>query len=219
MKCTASVPRVSAISGARAIVVLACLVASQATAQAHSSDPGRDITLQNQLVTLNYHSQFGTMDIVWQDGHKLLGITSSVHLEDGRLLSTGSYAEHELVPSKALANSAVAVGISGAREYTIRSTASGMPALLQHIWLYDGKPWIAIEAELSPEAGAIGTRHFDAVVFKGASAVQLGNSGSLRVLHVPFDNEMWFRYISFSTADMKSGQLYTSDEVTAIYDN
>jgi alpha-galactosidase len=219
MKCTASVPRVSAISWAIAIVVLAWFAASQATAQAHSSDPGRDITLQNQLVSLNYHRQSGTMDIVWQDGHKLLGITSSAHLEDGRLLSTGSYAEHDLVPSKALANPAVTVGTSGAREYTIRSTASGMPALLQHIWLYDGKPWIAIEAELSPEAGAIGTRHFDVVVFKGASALQLGNSESLRVLHVPFDNDMWFRYNSFSTADMKPGQVYTSDEVTAIYDN
>jgi alpha-galactosidase len=219
MKCTASVPRISEISGGIAIAVLAWFAASQATAQAHSSDPGHNITLQNQLVNLNYHRQSGTMDIVWQDGHKLLGITSSAHLEDGRLLSTAAYAEHDLVASKALANSAVAVGTPGAREYTIRSTASGMPALLQHIWLYDGKPWIAIEAELSPEAGAIGTRHFDAVVLKGTSAVQLGNSGSLRVLHVPFDNDMWFRYNSFSTADMKAGQVYTSDEVTAIYDN
>jgi alpha-galactosidase len=219
MKCTASVPRISEISGGIAIAVLAWFAASQATAQAHSSDPGHNITLQNQLVNLNYHRQSGTMDIVWQDGHKLLGITSSAHLEDGRLLSTAAYAEHDLVASKALANSAVAVGTPGAREYTIRSTASGMPALLQHIWLYDGKPWIAIEAELSPEAGAIGTRHFDAVVLKGTSAVQLGNSGSLRLLHVPFDNDMWFRYNSFSTADMKAGQVYTSDEVTAIYDN
>lgn len=218
MKCT-NVPRVSALGGMIAVVVLAWFAASQATAQAHSSDPGNDITLQNQLVSIHYHRQSGTMDIVWQDGHKLLGITSGAHLEDGRQLSTDAYAEHDLVPSKALANSAAAAGTAGAHEYTICSIASRMPALLQHIWLYDGKPWIAIEAELSPEAGAIGTRHFDAVVLKGTSAVQLGNRESLRVLHVPFDNDMWFRYNSFSTADMKAGQAYTSDEVTAIYDN
>ena len=219
MKCTTVAPRISAIGGMIAIVVLAWFAASQATAQAHSSGKGNDITLQNQLVNIHYHRQSGTMDIVWQDGHKLLGIASGAHLEDGRLLSTDAYAEHDLAPSKALANSAAAVGTAGAHKYTIRSNASGMPTLLQHVWLYDGKPWVAIEAELSPEAGAIGTRHFDAVVLKGTSAVQLGNNGSLRVLHVPFDNDMWFRYNSFSTADMKSGQLYTSDEVTAIYDN
>jgi len=219
MEWSTRVPRISAIGRIIAIVVLARFAGSQATAQIHSPDPGRDITLQNQLVSIHYHRQSGTMDIVWQDGHKLLGITSGAHLEDGRLLSTDAYAEHDLIPSKALANSAAAAGTSAAHKYTIRSTAPGMPALLQHVWLYDGKPWIAIEAELSPEAGAIGTRHFDTVVLKGTSAVQLGNSESLRVLHVPFDNDMWFRYNSFATADMKAGQAYTSDEVTAIYDN
>jgi len=218
MKCIIGTPRISAMGGMIAIVVLAWFAGSQATAQARSSDPGRDITLQNQLVSIHYHRLSGTMDVAWQDGHKLLGITSSAHLEDGRLLSTAAYAEHNLVPSNA--NSAVAAaGTAAAHEYTIRSTAPGVPALLQHVWLYDGKPWIAVEAELSPEAGAIGTRHFDAVVLKGTSAVQLGNSGSLRVLHVPFDNDMWFRYNSFAVADMKAGQAYTSDEVTAIYDN
>jgi hypothetical protein len=219
MKCAINVPRVSAIGGVIAVVVLAGFVGSRVTAQAHSSDPGSDITLQNQLVSIHYHRQSGTMDIVWQDGHKLLGITSNAHLEDGRLLSTAAYAKHDLVPSKALANSSAAAGTAAAQEYTIRSTAPGMPALLQHIWLYNGKPWIAVEAELSPEAGAIGTRHFDAVVLKGTSAVQLGNSESLRLLHVPFDNDMWFRYNSFATADMKAGQTFTSEEVTAIYDN
>jgi alpha-galactosidase len=218
MKCAMSVPRISAISGMIAIV-LAGFAGSQAIAQAHSSSPETDITLHSQLVSIHYHRQSGTMDIVWQDGHKLLGVTSGAHLEDGRLLSTAAYAGHDLVPSKVLATSSAAAGPAAAQEYTIRSTAPGMPALLQHIWLYNGKPWIAVEAELSPEAGAIGTRHFDAVVLKGASAVQLGNDGSVRVLHVPFDNDMWFRYNSVAAADMKTGQAYTSEEVTAIYDN
>jgi alpha-galactosidase len=39
------------------------------------------------------------------------------------------------------------------------------------------------------------------------------------VLHVPFDNDMWFRYNSFAVADMKAAQAYTSDEVTAISDD
>src|SRR5258708_25645050 len=105
MKCTTSLPRISAIGGMIALVVLAWFAGSQATAQAHSSDPGRDITLQNKLVSIHYHRLSGKMDIVWQDGHKLLGITSSANLEHGRLLSTAAYAQHDCMPSHALVNS------------------------------------------------------------------------------------------------------------------
>ncbi|WP_213804651.1 hypothetical protein [Granulicella sp. dw_53] len=169
--------------------------------------------MQSQLVTVRYHIQSGTMDISWKDGHKLLGITSSARLEDGRSLSTAAYTLHELDRSSNTADAA------SEHEYTIRSTAPGLPSFLQHIRLYDGKPWISVESELAPEAGAIGTRHFDTVVVKGPAAVQLGKIQSLRLLHVPFDNDMWFRYNSFGVAAMKAGQTYTSNEVTAIYDN
>jgi alpha-galactosidase len=219
MKCAKSGPRMPTMAGMIAVVLLGWPTAPQAGAQASSSTASREITLQDQLVTIHYHRQTGTMDIVWQDGHKLLGITSSAHLEDGRLLSSAAYAKHDLDGSQDIMDSGVAVEKTAAHEYTIRSTSPGMPALLQHIWLYAGKPWIAVEAELSPQAGAIGTRHFDAVALKGTGAVQIGRSESLRVLHVPFDNDMWFRYNSFAVADMKAGQSYTSDEVTAIYDN
>src|ERR1700733_3320356 len=107
MKCAMSVPRISAISGMIAIV-LAGFAGSQAIAQAHSFSPETDITLHSQLVSIHYHRQSGTMDIAWQDGHKLLGVTSGAHLEDGRLLSTAAYAGHDLVPSKVLATSSAA---------------------------------------------------------------------------------------------------------------
>ena len=219
MKCGTNPPWISAMVGMIALALLIGWADPQATGQARSSVPGHDIALQNQLVSIHYHRRSGTMDIAWRDGHKLLGITSSARLEDGRLLSTAAYAAHDPDTSKDMLNSALAAGAAGAHEYTIRSTAPGLPALFQHIWLYDGKPWIAVEVELSPEAGAIGTRHFDAVVLKGASAVQIGNGESLRVLHVPFDNDMWFRYNSLAVGDMKVGQTFTSNEVTAIYDN
>jgi alpha-galactosidase len=151
------------------------------------------------------------MDVLWSDGHKLLGIASAAQLQDGRTLSSSGYATHELVPVKA--------GTAGEQEYSIRSTKPGIPELVQHIRLYEGKPWISIEAELGPDASAIGTRHFDTVVLKGSDAVQLGKATALRVLHVPFDNDMWFRYNSVAVSDMKNGQSYSSEEVTAIYDN
>jgi alpha-galactosidase len=168
---------------------------------------------QNELLTIHYHRQTGLMDVEWRDGQKLLGIASGARLADGQQLSTTTYSEHELDKSQSVQNTI------GGHEYTIRSTAPGKPYFLQHLWLYDGKPWIAIEAELDPIAAKIGTRHFDAVILKATDSIQIAGSKSLRVLHVPFDNDMWFRYNSVAAADLKPGQLFTSDEVTAIYDN
>jgi hypothetical protein len=214
MKISGQTLRVTAIASAIAYSGLACFAARPATAQVTSSTRGNEIILRSELVTVRYHRGAGTMDIVWRDGHQLLNVTSGAHLENGRALSTSAYAGHDLVQPSSGAEEA-----AGAHEYTIRSTAPGMPALLQHIWLYDGKPWIAVEAELSPEASAIGTRHFDAIVLKGPDSVQVEHGGALRALHVPFDNDMWFRYESRAVDDIKAGKTFSSDEVTAIYDN
>jgi len=204
----------------KTLIMLSAFAAiSQANGQAKATTRGGEITLQEDLVSVHYHRQSGTMDITWRDGHKLLNLASSAVLEDGRTLATTAYANHDLENADPNEKTAESIGKGIAHEYSIRSSSPGMPTLLQHLWLYDGKPWIAIEAELGPEAGAIGTRHFDAIVAKGENAVQVGGNKSLRVLHVPFDNDMWFRYNSLAVADMKSGQTYTSNEVTAIYDD
>lgn len=213
MKRDVSLLRVSTIAGTMVVAAIACFNTAQVVAQANPPGSQQEITIQNQLLTIHYHRQTGTMDVVWRDGHKILGITSGAQLEDGCELSTAAYTTHELVK---LPHTASAVT---EHEYTIRSTAPGLPELLQHIWLNDGKPWISIEAELDPKTGTLGTRHFDAVIVKGADPVQIEGSRSLRVLHVPFDNDMWFRYNSVPVADLKPGQTFTSDEVTAIYDN
>ena len=153
------------------------------------------------------------MDLVWQDGHKLLNLESGAELADGQKLTTSAYSTH------VLDQPATAGASTPAREYTIRSTSPGKPALLQHIWLSDDKPSISIEAELDAQASAIGTRHFDAVLIKGANSVNIKPGAALRVLHVPFDNDMWFRYKSAPVSSLKPDETYTSEEVTSIYDN
>lgn len=173
----------------------------------------KEILLQNESLTIHYHRQAGTMDILWRDGQKLLGVASGATLEDGTQLNTGSYTKHDLE------NTAPENRTNGVHEYTIRSSSPGKPDILQHIWLQDGKPWISIEAELGPDASKIGTRHFDAVVLKNPDAIQFHAGAALRVLHVPFDNDMWFRYESKPVPEIKDGQTFSSDEVTAVYDN
>jgi alpha-galactosidase len=191
------------------IVALSTCLASQA--HARSGANSSPLSFQSDLVTIRYYRQSGTMDVLWRDGHKLLGVSSAVQLEDGRTLSSTTYTTHELVPETSVP--------AGAQEYTVRSSSTGTPALLQHIWLYGGHPWIAVEAELESESAKIGTRHFDAIVVKGNSSVLVKEGAALRFLHVPFDNDMWFRYDSIPVADMKAGERYSGEEVTAIYDN
>jgi alpha-galactosidase len=195
--------------GTSTIVAVSICLSSHAHARSGANN--KPLSFQNDLVTVRYDRQSGTMDVLWRDGHKLLGISSAAQLEDGRTLSSTTYTAHESVPETSVT--------AGAHEYTIRSSSPGTPALSQHIWLYDGQPWIAVEAELDPEGAKTGTRHFDAVVAKGNSPVQIKEGAALRFLQVPFDNDMWFRYDSISVAEMKAGERSSSNEVTAIYDN
>src|SRR5580698_8017265 len=97
MKRHVRLRRVPTIAGRIALVVLACSTISQAIAQANPNHSQQEITIQNQLLTIHYHRQTGTMDIEWRDGHKLLGITSGAQLEDGHQLSTAAYTTHELI--------------------------------------------------------------------------------------------------------------------------
>lgn len=182
-------------------------------AEVKPSVSANEVRLQNEFVTVQYHTQTGRMDVLWRDGHKLLNLESGAELADGHRLTTSGYSNHNLE------NPAHDDGNPSAHEYTIHSASSGKPDLLQHIWIYDGKPWIAIEAELSSEASAIGTRHFDAVMIKGANPIEIKRDAVLRVLHVPFDNDMWFRYKSVQVDALKPGETYSSEEVTCIYDN
>jgi len=172
-----------------------------------------EITLQNQYLRIDYHARTGRMDIFWGDGAKLLGVESGAQLADGRSLVTSAYGTHEFVGESG------STGHGRAQKITIRSSAPGRPVLLQHITMQDDQPWISVQAELDQDASAIGTRHFDAVLLKGADAVQIPNAAQLRALHVPFDNDMWFRYKSERISDLRANESFSSNEVTVIYDN
>jgi alpha-galactosidase len=173
----------------------------------------QDISIVNAHVHVQYHRRAGTMDISWSDGHRLLGIVSSATLADGRKLSTDQYPDHNLQASEA--DSAVGHG----REYIIRSSGNGLQALSKHILLYDDRPWLTLQAELGSEGSRIGTRHFDPLVIFRDDPVRIGPAAVLRVLHVPFDNDMWFRFASIPVSTMKDDEVSSGEQVTAIYDN
>lgn len=185
------------------------LLAGQVTAAVH----GNEIGIENHALTVRYHTQTGKMDVEWRDGHRLMGIESAVRLEDGASLATSEYSSHELVPENVKKQN------GELREFTIVSRSPGKPSLLQHLWLSSNKTWFSIQLELDAAASAIGTRHIDAVLLDRPRSVEGKAGAALRILHVPFDNDMWFRYDSEPLADIPQGKRFSSNEVTAIYDN
>lgn len=201
-----------------ASTVLAHFMADRAIGQRQAQLSLADITFHNQALLIRYHRATGLMDIEWNDGKKLVGLSSDATLEDGRQIATTSYTAHRLDTSQH-GNPRHLDGTMAADEYTIRSSTPGLPDLLQHITLYNSQPSLAIQAELVSNDRPIGTRHFDPVVLHGVGSINMGESKSLRMLNVPFDNDMWFRYNSIAVADIKPDQTVASNEVTAIYDN
>ena len=189
-----------------------CFVASVHAKRTPAPEKG-EIVLQNQFVTVAYHINTGAMDVTWRDGHKLRNLQSGAQLADGRTLTTSAYQRHVLGKDVQIDKA------TSSHEYTITSSAADKPSLLQHIWIYDDKPSIAIAAELEGEAASIGTRHFDAVMLKGSNSIEVRRDARLQVLHVPFDNDMWFRYKSAPIESLKEGEVFSSNEMTAFYDN
>jgi hypothetical protein len=154
-------------------------------------------------VVVNVDSATGEITLRWLDGSELRGLTSNVTLTDGRQLTTGTYAMHRV--------------ISGAREITIEHTKLGLPTLIQHLYIPTGRPWVEIQAELDSSTAPVATNRFATVRVRGEEAFQMVHQDPLRVLHVPYDNDMWFRFnaVALKQAD----QRITSNEVTTIYDN
>lgn len=184
----------------------------QSGSGSRAQQDGEKILLHNARLAVVCDRATGKIDIHWRDGHALTGIVSGAELPDARRVLSADYSEHSL-ESDAGANE-----VNGAHKFTVRSTKTGLPVLRQHIWLHDGKPWIWMQAELE-SASEIATRHFDVVLADGPDAVQMGEGAALRVLKVPFDNDMWVRYDSIPVAGMVTGQKFSSSAVMAIYDN
>ena len=171
------------------------------------------IVLHSRRLAVMYDRATGKMEIHWQDGHALVGIASGAELADGRRVLTTDYAEHVLESNDGVQEA------NGARKFTVVSRKAGMPEIRQHIWLHEAKPWLWMQAELDEAASVIGTRHFDVLLAEGADAVRVSETAKLRMLKVPFDNDMWVRYASVPVAEMVTGKKYSSSAVTAFYDD
>lgn len=171
---------------------------------------GTRVSLSNGIVTFIYDRKSGLAEIAWDGSHKISGIYSAAQLAGQNLEST-TYSEHsfDAKPMPVRSNS-----VEGAT-YTFANRSEGKPTLLQHVSIFPGKPYLVIQAELRSNQGTVGTNHFDVI----ASRTPDPGIEEERVLHVPYDNDMWFRFNSIALSGMKPEETQFSAEVTTIYNN
>ena len=84
MKKALGLKRTAAFSAAMATAAFALYVACAANGEAISSRSETEFTFHHPSVVVRYHRATGTMDVEWADGNKLLGLSSSAVLDDGR---------------------------------------------------------------------------------------------------------------------------------------
>jgi hypothetical protein len=166
----------------------------------------------NGIVTFRFNRKTGLASLDWKPGASLNGIAAGAQIP-GSLRST-QYSVHRFDTSGVPVSDAFGTG----RRFVIWNIAPGLPDMLQEITFYQGKPFVLLQVELRSDQ-LLRTNHLDALMTDAPDAVDFGTSAHPRVLHVPFDNDMWFRYDSEPVSALAPGQNFSSCEVTAIYDN
>ncbi len=201
------------------------LLAASFAASAHlrsRGDPGRPqspsrqiaiddssdkLTISNGIVTVVYDKRSGLADYHWGANRKVRNVYSSTELS--ATLKNTDYPRH-IYNSNPMA---LQDGIGKGRRITIVNKAANRPDLLQHYSFYEGKPFFFVQVEIR-SSEPVTTNHIGAVVVDSPGGVDIGIVNQNRVLRVPFDNDMWFRY---NAIDINSSEM--SSEVTAVYDN
>jgi alpha-galactosidase len=194
------------------LLVMAASVSMAQDAAITAGRHGHEFVYSNGVVTMRFNRETGMAALEWKGGAAVRGIASGAQV-DTTLRST-QYASHDFDS----AGTAVADGFGSGRRFTIVNRSPGLPDLVQQLTFYVGKPFVLMQAELRSDH-LLRTNHFDVLVADVPNAVHLAEGAEARVLHVPFDNDMWFRYASQPVSALTSGQTYSSSEVTAVYDN
>jgi hypothetical protein len=168
--------------------------------------------LSNGLITLSYDTRTSLYNIASNKGQHLNGLYAG--FKTGSAYQSKEYEHH--IPDKELTLLYDALGEGG--ELTIVNQKANAPTLIQHFAIYEGVPFVIVDAEIQSEQ-SIGTRHFDVLMSDRVNQDLLGTVHPERILHVPYDNDMWFRFASINVNELKPQEIKSSAEVTAIYND
>ncbi len=142
----------------------------------------------------------------FQNGQGIISFTAEAKDRSGRILTS-----EEKVPSKIRTlNISDEIGSGKMLELTFLENSL---TLIQKIYLYEGRTFLAVQAELTSGEAEVETNHIVPVVtgWPGKNAHPSLQRNSLWMLLVPYDNDMWSRY---ELAPLRSGR--TSYDVTVL---
>lgn len=171
------------------------------------------VIVSNRRFSITYHTESGLAEFSWNEG----AVIKRVYSRAGEALASKDYASHEFSWH---AVNQIADEFGSGIKLSVVNRHPGRPKMIQSYYVYDSLPFFLTEVELvSENAEPLSTNRISPIVLDRGGYVDLGVRGDNRVLVVPFDNDMWSRYQSKSINTRYHGDLYTSSEVTTVFDN
>lgn len=163
----------------------------------------------------------GVWDIVYDAGNKTVsyrnggsdlikGASVTATAPDGTTLASTAY------PAVKLNQENITDGFGTGVKYTyVYSGLSGQPNLEHSVYIYDGVPYILVEATVAATSGTAAAREICPVVTTTMTTLPLPSSNNM-VYNMPFANDNW---ATFSTTPFSSvsGQGQTSCEAIALF--
>lgn len=153
---------------------------------------------------ITYNTSAGTVTVV-VGGAEVITDAYAVVKNGNTTLDSKGYT------NRSIATTDINDGFGTGSKMTVTLTGDGLPEMTQIFYAYDGRDYFLTEVSI---AGASVSSNYMAPLVSNSANIQ--QAGDNRVLLVPFDNDGFIRYRSFSTANTLTN---TSSEVTAYYEN
>jgi alpha-galactosidase len=180
--------------------------------QATVEESENQIVLQNGLATVSFDKETGLADLAWDGAVRVRGAYAGVDL-DGALgyVTSKSYPVHALESQRRLVD-----GNGSGLEVVVASTDPDRPTIRQVFSMYDGLPYLFVQAEVIGEA-SIASNWLGPLIVDASGAVIPPDGADPRLLDVPFDNDEWVRFDSrvLGASDFTG----TSYELFALYES
>ncbi|WP_123039200.1 alpha-galactosidase [Cohnella candidum] len=173
----------------------------------------RMMSADNGILRIECDLIGGLLALHWQNGESLSGLFGEVAFGAERL-RTSWFTEHQ-VPDASIQS--VEDGFGQGIRWTFEHRQAGNPVIRQHLWMYEGLPYVLVELE-AEHVEEWETNHLAPLVALSNDEPVMrfgaGASRNIRALFVPYDNDKWVRFASHAIPS-----TVESYEVTAVYDS
>lgn len=171
------------------------------------------LTISNSISKVVYNLNSGLIEYLVNDSKVISNIYSEVKIERSSVLKTIDYNRK----AEEISISELSDGFGKGVKVAVINHQKGMPTINQNFYVYEGISYIFIDAAVEGE-GVIKTNYIAPVVSEVSkedkNIIHFKDIKDRRFLFIPFDNDRFVRFASYSVKNAKE-----SYEVTSIFDN